>query len=230
MKSQVLYAVWCDISGEAAGEISHRSVGVVPSRRQLLTNRGELRKPGENITNPQLEITLETIKNNPMSFYNGSLADDVASDIKRAGGIVTKDDLANYRVRWRKAIKNELGNLTWFTAPAPASGPVITMILNILKGWGIYFSVLCSATLLFDATPPCSMLLILCYVIYAMLCMIAMLCSANWCSTLCYAIIYCMLCSALLCSALLCSALLCYAMLCYAMLCYAMHDCHAVQC
>lgn len=95
---------------------------------------GELRKLGENITNPQLAVTLEKIRDNPMSFYNGWLASEIVRDVKRAGGIITADDMSNYKVVWRKALKNNLGDMTWFTVPPPASGPVITMILNILKG------------------------------------------------------------------------------------------------
>ena len=47
---------------------------------------------------------------------------------------MTSQDLKEYKVLRKKALVNKLGNMTWFTAPPPASGPVITLILNILKG------------------------------------------------------------------------------------------------
>ena len=74
------------------------------------------------------------IRDNPESFYNGSLANKIVRDIRKRGGIITLQDLREYKVIRRKAIINKLNDMTWYTAPPPASGPVITLILNILKG------------------------------------------------------------------------------------------------
>jgi len=103
-------------------------------RELLFDKKGNLRQFGDNITNPQYAKSLEDIRDNPESFYNGSLATKIVRDIRRRGGIVTSQDLRDYKVIRRKAIVNQLGNMTWYTAPPPASGPVITLILNILKG------------------------------------------------------------------------------------------------
>lgn len=49
-------------------------------------------------------------------------------------------DLQDYKVIRKKALVNQLGDITWYTVPPPSSGPVITLILNILKGsFGISF-------------------------------------------------------------------------------------------
>ena len=55
-------------------------------------------------------------------------------DIQDAGGIITLDDLANYKVVKRKVLADEIGDLTLYTMPVPSGGPVVTYILNILKG------------------------------------------------------------------------------------------------
>ena len=48
-------------------------------------------------------------------------------------------DLQDYKVIRKKALVNQLGDITWYTVPPPSSGPVITLILNILKGSLGYF-------------------------------------------------------------------------------------------
>ena len=54
-------------------------------------------------------------------------------------------DLQDYKVIRKKALVNQLGDITWYTVPPPSSGPVITLILNILKGSLGYF--ICTSVL-----------------------------------------------------------------------------------
>lgn len=103
--------------------------------REILTDKdGNLKNLGDNITNPQYANTLEKIRDEPESFYKGSLAEEIVEDIQRRGGIITLQDLQGYNVIRKKALVNQLGDMTWYTVPPPSSGPVITLILNILKG------------------------------------------------------------------------------------------------
>ena len=74
------------------------------------------------------------MQNFPESFYNGTLASDIAEDIKRAKGIVTKDDLSNYTSISREPFKVELSGMKMYLTPPPTSGAVLALILNILKG------------------------------------------------------------------------------------------------
>ena len=104
------------------------------NRDLLLDENGEFKKLGETIKIPKLAKTLETIRDDPMSFYNGSIAESIADDKKKAGGIITLDDLKNYTVEVTDPIVNQMGSKRWFAVPPPASGAVITLILNIMKG------------------------------------------------------------------------------------------------
>lgn len=109
-----------------------------PGLRELFVDKkGNLRQLGDNVTNLQYARSLEVIRDNPESFYNGSLASKIVRDIRKRGGIITLQDLREYKVIRRKAIINQLNDMTWYTAPPPASGPVITLILNILKGYNM---------------------------------------------------------------------------------------------
>ena len=102
-------------------------------RRLMLQSNNEPRPPGYIIKDEQLAKTLETIRDRPLSFYRGSLAERIVQDIQRAGGIVTLDDLANYRVKLRRVLRDKIDNFKFFTCGAPAGGAVVAQIINILK-------------------------------------------------------------------------------------------------
>ena len=59
---------------------------------------GQVKKLGDIVKNPVLAKTLRTIARDGVeAFYNGSLGDKLVEDIQRKGGIITKEDLMNYR-------------------------------------------------------------------------------------------------------------------------------------
>ena len=105
--------------------------------RNLLFNEdGKLKQLGETLYMPKFAKTLERISDDPEGFYSGELAKDVVKDIQEKGGIITLDDLKNYRVKFRQPMNGSLGNYSWYSTPPPGSGVVLSFILNILKGKG----------------------------------------------------------------------------------------------
>lgn len=103
--------------------------------RNLLFNEdGKLKQLGETLYMPKFAKTLERIRDHPEGFYSGELAKDIVKDIQERGGIITLDDLKNYRVKFRRPMNGSLGNYSWYSTPPPGSGVVLSFILNILKG------------------------------------------------------------------------------------------------
>lgn len=100
----------------------------------LLDNKKELKRLGSVLKMPKFAKTLEIIRDDPDSFYSGNLAKDIVKDIHDRGGIITFEDLKNYRTEVRTPLSETMGNYTWYTNPPPGSGAVLSMILNILKG------------------------------------------------------------------------------------------------
>ena len=100
----------------------------------LLDNKKQLKKLGSVLKMPKFAKTLEIIRDDPDSFYSGNLAKDIVKDIHDRGGIITLEDLKNYRTEVRTPLSETMGNYTWYTNPPPGSGAVLSMILNILKG------------------------------------------------------------------------------------------------
>ena len=102
--------------------------------RKLLFSSGSVLDLAQTLTNKPLANTLRKIATNPDDFYTGALAENIIKDIQDAGGIMTLDDLANYKVKNAKVITDDIGDLTLYTTTAPSAGPIVTHILNILKG------------------------------------------------------------------------------------------------
>ena len=79
-------------------------------------------------------MTLEEIRDDPESFYNGPLAKKISQDIRELKGQVTEQDLRNYQTKIREPLESELKGMKMLLTPPPSSGAVLALILNILKG------------------------------------------------------------------------------------------------
>ena len=91
-------------------------------------------------------MTLEKIRDNPESFYNGPLAKSISQDITELipdepkKGQVTEEDLRNYQTEIREPLESELAGMKMHLTPPPTSGAVLGLILNILKGRKVLYS------------------------------------------------------------------------------------------
>ncbi|XP_039292330.1 glutathione hydrolase 1 proenzyme [Nilaparvata lugens] len=105
----------------------------------LMRKDGTLPKLGDLVKRPALAQTLRLIANSPRraeELYNGNLTDAFIQDIQDNGGIITKEDLLNYQVRWEDPIKAEFSDgKTLYTVPTPGSGPLMAFMLQTLDGF-----------------------------------------------------------------------------------------------
>ncbi|KAM8718012.1 hypothetical protein ACLKA7_004681 [Drosophila subpalustris] len=106
----------------------------------FLNDRGEPHVENDYMTRPALAETLERIANNGVGeFYDGGQTGlKFVEDIQRLGGIITLDDLKNFKVRWQNdsdgITKAKVSDgLTLYTTPLPTSGPILAFILNVLS-------------------------------------------------------------------------------------------------
>ncbi len=71
-------------------------------------------------------------------FYQGSIASKLVEGVRNAGGIWTRDDLANYKVVERTPIQFNYLDYTIISAPPPSAGGItLAIILNLLEGYPI---------------------------------------------------------------------------------------------
>ena len=116
------------------------------SRAVFIKNQttGELYRAGDTMKRLKLAETLQIIadSNSSDAFYNGTLSEQIVKEIRDRGGIITRQDLADYTVDLREALSIDLNNsLTVYTTHAPSSGPILAFILNLLQGnaEGLFF-------------------------------------------------------------------------------------------
>ncbi|MDZ7962811.1 MAG: gamma-glutamyltransferase [Aulosira sp. DedQUE10] len=113
-----------------------------PAAREIFTRNGEYYQPGERLVQRDLAKTLEAIAQNPQSFYTGNVAQAIAADMAKNGGLITLADLKAYKPIWRTPICGNFRQAKICSMPPPSSGGVhLLQILNIIgdsnfKSWG----------------------------------------------------------------------------------------------
>uniref|UniRef100_A0A671XEN2 Gamma-glutamyltransferase 5a n=1 Tax=Sparus aurata TaxID=8175 RepID=A0A671XEN2_SPAAU len=105
--------------------------------RELFSDQsGNLLKAGDIVKFKKLADTLEVIaEKGADEFYSGRIAQDLISDIQEAGGTLTAEDLEEYAVTVTDAWAVPLGEYQMYIPPPPAGATVLSLILNILKGY-----------------------------------------------------------------------------------------------
>jgi gamma-glutamyltranspeptidase/glutathione hydrolase len=93
---------------------------------------------GTRFIQPALARTIRLIADSgAAAFYRGSIADSIAAEMKRSGGLITKEDLARYQPIWRTPIRSSYRGYSLISMPPSSSGgTTVTEILNILEAYG----------------------------------------------------------------------------------------------
>ncbi|KAH0908512.1 hypothetical protein HID58_031833 [Brassica napus] len=100
---------------------------------ELFVSNGQLKKLGTIIHNRKLAFTLKQIaENGPKAFYNGTVGVNLASDISKAGGIITLKDLQSYRVKVRKPLSVNILGYELLGMPPPSSGGAAMMLVSLI--------------------------------------------------------------------------------------------------
>ncbi len=91
-------------------------------------------KPGETFRQPELAATLERIADQgAKEFYSGKTADLLVAQMQADKGLITKQDLGDYKVQWREPLQVSFRGNTLYTAPPPSSGGVALAQLVTIK-------------------------------------------------------------------------------------------------
>jgi gamma-glutamyltranspeptidase/glutathione hydrolase len=93
---------------------------------------------GDNFTQPELATTLKRIREQGAhDFYEGETAQRLAAAMKANGGLITLEDLKNYKVAERKPLTGSYHGYNIITAPPPSSGGIgMLQMFGMLEGSG----------------------------------------------------------------------------------------------
>jgi gamma-glutamyltranspeptidase/glutathione hydrolase len=107
------------------------------SAKIFLHPDGSALAEGDMLVQSDLAATLEAIaRDGVRGFYEGPVAEKLVAAIKAAGGIMTLDDLHNYRPVLRTPVRGSYRDYRIVSMPPSSSGGVVLIeMLNILEGY-----------------------------------------------------------------------------------------------
>jgi gamma-glutamyltranspeptidase/glutathione hydrolase len=105
--------------------------------RKIYLPGGRVPKPGDRFRNTDYANTLRAIaKGGANAFYRGEIARRIAADMAKNGGLITLDDLAQYRAIERRPLAGQYRDHVVFSAPPPVStGLTLIETLQILQNY-----------------------------------------------------------------------------------------------
>jgi gamma-glutamyltranspeptidase/glutathione hydrolase len=103
--------------------------------KTFLHSDGSSYKEGERLIQKDLAATLKLIATKgEEAFYRGKIADLLVADMERNGGLITHQDLLDYRVVEREPVRGTYKDYEILSMPPPSSGGVALLeMLNVLE-------------------------------------------------------------------------------------------------
>ncbi len=110
-----------------------------PASASIFLNGGRPLQAGDRLIQLDLADTLQQIADGgPRAFYTGRIAKLIAAAVRSAGGVMTVDDLKNYRAVERPVVRGTYRGTDIISLPPPSSGGVALIeMLNILEGYDL---------------------------------------------------------------------------------------------
>jgi len=109
-----------------------------PASMAVFTRAGTPLEAGDLLRQPDLARTLRLIAaKGPAGFYEGETAGRIEAEVKRLGGILTREDLAAYQPIRRSPLRGNYRGFEVLAPPPPGGGAVLVEALNLLEGFDL---------------------------------------------------------------------------------------------
>jgi gamma-glutamyltranspeptidase/glutathione hydrolase len=131
-------------TARAMAEEGHR-LRLFPEAARIYLEDGEPFEPGDLLRLEDYARSLRLLREQGAdAFYQGRIARLIMEDMRQSGdypgdrGLMTRDDLASYRAKWRRPLFGSYRKHQIVAMPPPTSGGIaIIEMLNILEGFDI---------------------------------------------------------------------------------------------
>ncbi|XP_053100579.1 glutathione hydrolase 7 isoform X2 [Hemicordylus capensis] len=106
--------------------------------RETFLPDGQPLLPGREVRRPDLAALLDLLGSGGVSaFYSGNVTQEIISEVRNFGGILSEEDFSNYTVLVENPVHTVYqGHLVLSPSP-PHAGPALITALNILEGFNI---------------------------------------------------------------------------------------------
>jgi gamma-glutamyltranspeptidase/glutathione hydrolase len=110
-----------------------------PASVAQFSQDGQPYQMGDVLKQPDLADTLERIADDgPEGFYEGRTARLIEDEMRRGGGLITREDLKAYRAVRRRPLRGTYRGAEILTMPPPSSGGVVLLqVLNIFEEYDL---------------------------------------------------------------------------------------------
>ncbi|MBO7007893.1 MAG: gamma-glutamyltransferase [Pseudomonadales bacterium] len=109
-----------------------------PAAKKVFSMGDRLVEAGDVWQQPDLAVTLQRIHDKGRAgFYEGKTADLIVAEMKRGNGIITHEDLKNYRSVWREPVMTTYRGYDVWTMGPPSSAVLVLQILNMLEPYDV---------------------------------------------------------------------------------------------
>ena len=107
------------------------------SQKIFMRRDGNVLQQGDRFVQSDLAATLDLIaRRGPRGFYEGRVAEQIASAVRNAGGLMTAEDLKNYKPVEREVVRGTYRGYDIVSMPPPSSGGILLIqMLNILEAY-----------------------------------------------------------------------------------------------
>ena len=103
-------------------------------RRLYLRPDGGYKRPGERVVNPDLAGTLRLLaREGAAALYSGSLAEAIVEDMRRHGGLLTREDLAGFAPERQTPLEVGYRGRRYAGNQPPGGGVMVAEMLRILE-------------------------------------------------------------------------------------------------
>ena len=134
-----VYDEWID-QDAAAGRVDmvDRLRLTETGRRIYFREDGTLKRPGDIVRNPDMARTLRRIAEAGADiFYTGEIAQAIDADMRLHGGLISAQDLADYRTTRNEPLWGEYRGHRIATNQPPGGGVMLIEMLNILESFDL---------------------------------------------------------------------------------------------
>ncbi|MDQ4141674.1 MAG: gamma-glutamyltransferase, partial [Bacteroidota bacterium] len=108
------------------------------TRRPTFILKKHWRK-GDTLRLPDLAVTMSLIRDKGRAgFYEGPTAEKIVAEMKRGKGLISQQDLTNYRAVWRQPVTGKVGDYRIISMPPPSSGGIaLIQLLSISNSYPV---------------------------------------------------------------------------------------------
>mgnify|MGYP002336318760 FL=1 len=110
-----------------------------PESKRVFLKEGQFFEEGDIFRQPDLGRTLARVeREGAKDFYSGLTAKMIADDMKANGGLITLDDMRNYRAKEREPLVGTYRGHKIISMPPPSSGGIVMLqVLNMMEGYSV---------------------------------------------------------------------------------------------